>query len=332
MRYLKTRERKSGFLTSAISSPSGKGKGKGGKPTNKRKATSITPRTQRAWGYLQEGQPTSLVAPPPFSKGKGKGGNKGKGEFKGKGKHKSKGKSWSKGQGHSKGMSKGGKGKSKGLNPKGKPLPKGNPFNSAPTDNASSTSVASPALVRCHFCHLVGHKKPNCRKWLALQHSDQYQKRHTHDQRYQLIYDHLEDSVLAPWDCPYCSDPSCDASNCQSTFDHQDFHDASTFFTSTINTLVLNAKLDRPLDSHTPQTTSNYAYEDYDWGEQEPSYDQEPYTQEQEHDVWDAEDQNQEDEDQDEYQVDNEEAECHATHETMHDSDDQDEDDQGNYE
>ena len=277
MRYLKTRERKSGFQISAMPSPSGKGKGKGGKPTNKRKATSITPRTQRAWGYLQEGQPTSLVAPPPFSKGKGKGSNKGKGEFQGKGKHKSKGKSWSKGQGHSKGMSKGGKGKAKGLNPKGKPLPKGNPFNSAPTEKSSSTSEASPAFVRCHFCHLVGHMKPNCRKWLALQHSDQYQKRHTHDQRYQLIYDHLEDSVLAPWDCPYCSDPSCDSSNCQSTFDHQDFHDASTFFTSTINTLVLNAKLDRPLDSHTPQTTFNYAYEDYDWGEQEPSYDQEPY-------------------------------------------------------
>jgi hypothetical protein len=91
-RYLKTRERKSGFATNTTQSPSGKGKG--GKPNNKRKATTTTtPRTQRAWGYLQEGQPTSLVSPPPYSKGKGKSGYKGKEESKGKGKAKVKGKS-----------------------------------------------------------------------------------------------------------------------------------------------------------------------------------------------------------------------------------------------
>jgi hypothetical protein len=277
-----------------------------------------------------------LSSPPPYSKGKGKGGNKGKGgsKGKGKGKHKGKGKSWSKGLTQGKGTWSSAKGKTQGLNPKGKRPHKGNPFNLVPTNTPPSMAVtnATPAPVRCHFCHLVGHIKPNCRKWLALQHSDQYQTRHTHDQRYQLIYDHLEDSVLAPWHCPYCSDPSCDEGNCQSTFDHQDFHDASTFFTSTINTLVLNAKLERPLDSHAPQTASNYAYEDYDWGEQEQSYDQEPDTYEQEQDVWDTENQDQDDENQDEYQTEYEEADCNATHQSSQDSDDQDEDDQDNYE
>jgi hypothetical protein len=103
-RYLKTRERKSGFVTNTAQSPSGKGKG--GKSNNKRKATiTTTPRIQRAWGYIQEGQPSSLVSPPPYSKGKGKGGHKGKGESKGKGKGKpkGKGKNWSKGQNPGKG-------------------------------------------------------------------------------------------------------------------------------------------------------------------------------------------------------------------------------------
>jgi hypothetical protein len=207
-RYLKTREQKSGFTTNATQSPSGKGKG--GKPNNKRKANTTTLRIQRAWGYLQEGQTSSLVSPPPYSKGKGKSGYKGKGESKGKGKPKGKGKTWSKGQNHGKGTSTSGKGKSKGISPKDKRLPKGNPCNLVPTATSSSTNAttATPTPVRCHFCHLVGHIKPNCRKWLALQHSDQYKTRHTHDQRYRLIYDHLEDSVLAPWHCPYCSDPS----------------------------------------------------------------------------------------------------------------------------
>ena len=334
-RYLKTRERKSGFATNTVQSPTGKGKG--GKSNNKRKATTTTtPRTQRGWGFVLEGQPTSLVPPPPYSKGKGNGGYKGKWEpkGKGKGKPKGKGKNWSKGKNPGKGPWTGGKGKTKGLNPKGKRLNKGNPFNLVPqtTSATTNTTTATPAPVRCHFCHLVGHIKPNCRKWLALQHSDQYQTRHTHDQRYQLIYDHLEDSVLAPWQCPYCQDPACDNGNCQSTFDHQDFHDASTFFTSTINTLVLNAKLERPLDSHAPQTASNYVYEDDDWGEQDQGYDQEYDTYDQEQDVWDEGDQDQEDDNREEYQAEHEEAECDATHQSSQDSDDQDEDDQDNYE
>ncbi len=150
--HQRIRERKSGFTTSTTQSPSGKGKG--GKPNNKRKATTTTTRIQRAWGYLQEGQPSSLVSPPPYSKGKGKSGYKGKGGSKGKGKPKGKGKSWSKGQNHGKGTWTSAKGKSKGLNPKGKRLPKGNPFNLVPTVTSTSTNATtatSPAPVRCHF-------------------------------------------------------------------------------------------------------------------------------------------------------------------------------------
>ncbi len=83
--------------------------------------------------------------------------------------------------------------------------------------------------------------------------------------------------------------------------------------------MVLNAKLERPLDSHAPQTASNYVYEGDDWGEQEQRYDQEPDSYEQEQDVWDTEDLNQDDENQDdenqnEYQMENEEAGCNITH------------------
>ena len=39
------------------------------------------------------------------------------------------------------------------------------------------------------------------------------------------------------------------------------------FFTQTLSSLVINAKLERPLDSHTPQTEHVYAYVGDDWGE-----------------------------------------------------------------
>jgi hypothetical protein len=38
------------------------------------------------------------------------------------------------------------------------------------------------------------------------------------------------------------------------------------FFTQTLSALVVNAKLERPLDSHAPQTEHVYAYVDDDWG------------------------------------------------------------------
>ena len=38
------------------------------------------------------------------------------------------------------------------------------------------------------------------------------------------------------------------------------------FFTQTLSSLVVNAKLERPLDSHAPQTEHVYAYVADDWG------------------------------------------------------------------
>jgi hypothetical protein len=179
----------------------------------------------------------------------------------------------------------------------------------------------------------VGYIKPNCQKWLTLQHSNQYQTRHTHDQKYQLIYDYLEDSELAPRTCTYCADSECDGSDCQSTFDHQDFHDASNFFASTINPLVLIAKLDRPLDSHAPQHAASYAYDDEVWGDHEESYDQEQYDQEQydtslDQNSWNTETPVEEEDYQQEYAMDQDDPESYQA--TGTDSDDQDEDDQGN--
>ena len=323
-RYLRTRARRHGTIPEFMQSAS---KGKKGKPAPKRRTNPTQP--QRAWSYLQDNSPSTLVSPPPYAKGKGKGDSKGKG----KGKPKGKGKSSSKGKSFSKGGWSNPKGKSKGLDPKGKGIPKGNSFIQGRFPNQAQTTPAAgtPAPIRCHFCHALGHIKPNCRKYLALQHSDQYQTRHTHDQKYQLIYDHLEDSVLAPRQCLYCADTECDGTNCQSTFDHQDFHEASTFFTATINPLVINAKLDRPLDSHAPQTAANYAYEADDWGEHDESYEQELYSQEYEHDLWDTEDANQDEDYHEEYTAEHEEAEHEDDQGASPDSEDQDEDDQGNY-
>jgi hypothetical protein len=324
--YLRTRARKHGPVPDFMQSSSG-GNGQKGK----RKTHAPSTRPQRAWSYLQESQPSSLVSPAPYGKGKSKGDSKGKGKRKGKGKSKGKGKHQPKGKGSGKGGWSSAKGKAKGLNPKGKEHPKGNSFLPRPasTTAPAGANTGTPAPVRCHFCHIVGHIKPNCRKWLALQHSDQYQSRHTHDQKYQLIYDHLEDSVLAPRQCIYCADAECDGSDCQSTFDHQDFNEASAFFASTINPLVLNAKLDRPLDSHAPQHAASYAYEDDDWGDVEESYDQEQYDINLDNETWDAETPGEEDYDHEEYDMDHDEEEVNQA--VASDSEDQDEDDQGNY-
>jgi hypothetical protein len=114
---------------------------------------------------------------------------------------------------------------------------------------------------------VIGHIKPNFRKWLALQTSDQYKQRNSHETKYQLIYDHLEDSVLASRLCQYCSDSQCDGENCESPFDHDDYQEASMFFTQSLSALVMNAKLERPLDSQAPQTEHVYAYVADDWGD-----------------------------------------------------------------
>jgi hypothetical protein len=89
---------------------------------------------------------------------------------------------------------------------------------------ASSSGSSSASLIKCHFCHIVGHITPNCRKWLAPSKDEQYQQRNTHATKYQLIYDHLEDSVLAPRYCQYCADTTCDGQNCESPFDPDDYY------------------------------------------------------------------------------------------------------------
>jgi hypothetical protein len=219
---------------------------------------------QRQWTYLQETE-TGLVSPGQYqpkgkNKGKGEGKSKGKGEGKSKGKSKGKGKTTSKGT--PKGKSKGtgtslGKGKGK-LRPKDTPSP-------GTTSFLSKAGEPNHGHLKCHFCHVIGHIKPNCRKWLALQTSDQYKQRNSHETKYQLIYDYLEDSVLAPRLCQYCSDTQCDGKNCESPFDHNDYQEASMFFTQTLSALVVNAKLERSLDSQASQTEHAYMYVDDDW-------------------------------------------------------------------
>ncbi len=123
-----------------------------------------------------------------------------------------------------------------------------------------------------------------------------------------MIIDHLEDSVFAPDSCClWCADTACDGTNCSSTFDPNDFHEATTFFMQQLQPLVANAKLDRPLDSHPPlsrdlmltrleaddwgDTTDGTRYEQEDHGYTEhydDSYDHN-YQEHQEHHEYDTE-------------------------------------------
>ncbi len=216
------------------------------------KSQKVGGKGQRSWVYLEEATASRLTSPPPYSKGKGKG--------KGKGKRKDKDKvhlSPTYGKGKNRG-----KGKAKGKTLQ-RPAAGTNPV------PAGSIGSSSASLIKCHFCHIVGHIKPNCRKWLALSKDEQYQQRNTHETKYQLMYDHLEDSVLAPRYCQYCADTTCDGQNCESPFDPDDYNEASVFFTQELSHLVANAKLDRPLDSHAPQTEYMYHFDNDGWGEQD---------------------------------------------------------------
>jgi hypothetical protein len=254
--YLRARARKFKNVFELATQGTTKGKG----PPAKRQ--KVSGKGHRAWTYLEETTPMGLKAPAPYSsKGKSKGKGRGKGKSKGKGKLSC--------TSHGKGKGKGkAKGKFKGKeSTKGKASPLGlTPGNAS--GNSYSNVIPSASLIKCHFCHVVGHIKPNCRKWLALSQDERYKQRNTHPAKYQLIYDHLEDSILAPRFCPYCSDANCDGQNCESPFDYDDYDAASVFFTQSLGHLVVNAKLDRPLDSHTPQTEHMYHYDDDDWGEQ----------------------------------------------------------------
>jgi hypothetical protein len=165
----------------------------------------------------------------------------------------------------------------------------------------------------------------------ALSQSERYQQRNSHETKYQLIYDHLEDSVLAPRLCQYCSDANCEGQNCESPFDLNDYNEASLFFTQSLSQLVVNAKLDRPLDSHAPQTEYMYHYDDDDWGEQ---YENEHETQ------WDTEDEYAQMEDahesyptvMDYEHYEQEHYEANDQEESQDQDDNLDEDDQDNYE
>jgi hypothetical protein len=251
MQYLKTRSKRQVILPAFTNQTPKGGQGKA-------KRTKVQKPNQRLWTYLQEPE-TGLVLPGQYQP---KGKNKGKGKGKSKGQSKGKGKTTLKGT--PKGKSKG-KGTSLGKG-KGKLQPKGTSSPGTPSF-LSKAGEPNHGHLKCHFCHVIGHIKTKCRKWLALQTSDQYKQRNSHETKYQLIYDHLEDSVLAPRLCQYCSDPQCDGENCASPFDHDDYQEASMFFTQTLSALVVNAKLERPLDSQAPQTEHVYAYVDDDWGE-----------------------------------------------------------------
>ena len=123
--------------------PKGKGKGK---PIKRQKVEGAT---QRAWAYVTESAPTSLSAPPPFSKGKGYRDGKGKAKMGSKGPGKGKPSAYPKGKGKVKGKTKGFKGK---RSPKGKPMAHGlTP--GLPTFNTQPATQAVAPTFKCHFCH-----------------------------------------------------------------------------------------------------------------------------------------------------------------------------------
>jgi hypothetical protein len=316
-KYLRTRAMKyKGIIEMATQGSKGKA------PPAKRQ--KVGGKGQRSWVYLEEATASRLVSPTPYSKGKGKGKSKGKRKDKGK-VHLSPtyGKGKSKGKGKAKGKS---KGKSKG---------KGNALQRPAAGNtlvpAGSTGSSSASLIKCHFCHIVGHIKPNCRKWLALSKDEQYQQRNTHETKYQLIYDHLEDSVLAPRYCQYCADTTCDGQNCESPFDPDDYNEASVFFTQELSHLVANAKLDRPLDSHAPQTEYMYHFDNDGWGEQDDyetgsQWDEqdEAYPEEHAYEVYPAEVESEVDAEDPEYEREDADDESGQNQAETPDEDDQD--------
>ncbi len=92
-----------------------------------------------------------------------------------------------------------------------------------------------------------------------------------------------------------------------------------------------NQRKTRPTSRQPRTSNRSYAYEGDDWGERDESYEQELYSQEYEHDLWDTEDANQDEGYHEEYTAEHEEAEHEDDQEASPDSEDQDEDDQGNY-
>jgi hypothetical protein len=89
--------------------------------------------------------------------------------------------------------------------------------------------------------------------------------------------------------------------------------------------LVLNAKLERSLDSHAPQTEQLYAYDDDDWGEMGEDHSQLQWAA----DEWEASDQAYQ---QEAYAYQEEDEPQLLEEEVAQESDEHDEADQDNYE
>jgi hypothetical protein len=96
------------------------------------------------------------------------------------------------------------------------------------------------------------------------------------------------------------------------------------FFTQTLSSLVVNAKLERPLDSHAPQTKQLYWYDDDDWGDAQKNEDYNS-------DQWEASDEAINDGKDEETYVGEEEADDTQLETEPQSQDEYDEDDQGNY-
>ncbi len=304
MRYLLTRARD--FKVDPPSFSKTKGKGKTTSPSKR-----ICPSPQRVWRGAEQHLQSSMPCTnqhcvhmniahthhsiedcknkyPRFgSPGKGKGsGSKGKGnDGKGRGKCSKGGKGMGKGKG---------KGKSKGHTPGlGLQLPM--QASTGSTSSSASKPNTNLADVTCYFCHQKGHYKSQCPKWLALRSSSSYQHTRQQAPRLGLILDHLEDEVFAPDSCClWCADSTCDGTNCTSTFDPNDFQEATALFMQQLQPLVANSKLDRPLDSHPPLTRELMLarLETNDWGDmyegtqddyQDQDYWQEQHQEEHEH-------------------------------------------------
>ena len=318
MRYLRTRARDFQIEPPAFSKAKHKVKGKG-KTAPAQGAKRPHPVPQRQWRtpeqYVQVNNSCTNAhcismntahthsfedcrnkAPRFAMIGKGKGNGKGKGK-------------------DVKGRVKGGKG-----NPKGKGLRKGFKGGHASKGAGASTSLQLPlqatassasatsshtntAGVKCYFCHQIGHYKSQCPKWQTLRSSTSYQHTRQQTPRLGLIFDHLEDAVFAPdQSCLWCTDSLCDGTNCASTFEPNDFHDATVLFMQQLQPLVANAKLDRPLDSNPPlsrelmftrlapddwgDVTDDTRHEYYDQGyseDAENAYEEPYYESEQQH-------------------------------------------------
>ena len=266
MRYLRTRARDFQIEPPAFSKAESKGKGKG-KTAPAQGTKRLHSATQRQWRTQEQYiQVTSACTNPhcismntahthsfedcrnkvPRLTMIGKGKSKGKGkDVKGRVKG---GKSTFKGKGMRKGIKGGSASKGTGASASLQL-----PLQATASSASATSSHTNTAGIKCYFCHQTGHYKSQCPKWQVLRSSPSYQHTRQQTPRLSMIFDHLEDAVFAPdQSCLWCTDSYCDGTNCVSTFEPNDFHDATVLFMQQLQPLVANAKLDRPLDSNPP--------------------------------------------------------------------------------